>query len=239
LVALVVPCYNEEMRLPAEAFAKAKNLSIKILFVNDGSTDQTLSLLNKLSAQSPEWIQVLNLPSNHGKAEAVRQGMLLARKTFNEDFEWIGFWDADLATPLEEVPYFLEFLAISSATSFKPLMIFGVRLQRLGALIKRKSSRHYLGRIFVTIASVMLNIKSYDSQCGAKLFRAEVIEPLFREAFITRWVFDLEIMLRARSMLILECPVRHWEDVAGSKVKILRESLRVFTDLWKLRQKYL
>lgn len=239
MVALVVPCYNEEMRLPAEAFAKAKNLSLKILFVNDGSTDQTLSLLNQLSAQSPDWIQVLNLPSNQGKAEAVRQGMLMAQKAFNEDFEWIGFWDADLATPLEEVPYFLDFLAISSKNPAKHSMIFGVRLQRLGAVIKRKSSRHYLGRVFVTLASIMLNIKSYDSQCGAKLFRAEVVEPLFREAFITHWVFDLEIMLRARSLLILECPVRSWEDVAGSKVKILRESFRVFTDLWKLRKKYL
>ena len=90
-------------------------------------------------------------------------------------FEIIGYLDADLATPLEEIPYLLRFFDEEYEA------VIGSRVKRLGTQIHRKLPRHYMGRIFATLASVMLNIKAYDSQCGAKFFKLETTQFLFED----------------------------------------------------------
>jgi glycosyltransferase involved in cell wall biosynthesis len=239
LVCICIPCYNEAKRLPISHFKAlaAQRPDCSFLFVNDGSKDNTLALLNELAAGASN-LSVLNLKQNVGKAEAVRQGMLHAYATFHPDY--IGFWDADLATPREEIS---KFVAVIHENSFDA--VTGLRLMRLGARVKRSSMRHYLGRIFATVAAHILGVHVYDTQCGAKLYRATLVTELFSEKFITRWFFDVEILARYIKLFgvalaeqkIYEYPVYQWEDVGSSRLK-LKDFITVPLELLKIKRKY-
>jgi glycosyltransferase involved in cell wall biosynthesis len=234
---VIIPCFNEASRIPLDQFKRAALEGLTICFANDGSTDNTRSLLDQEFKQYPN-VFIFDAVRNHGKAEIIRSAAL---KLFERDYfkkngiTWFGFWDADLATPLAEVGHFLDYQA-SLAPQTEAL--FGSRVLRLGANIKRSAKRHYLGRLFATVAHLLVGIKSYDSQCGAKLFKVEILEKVFREPFLSKWIFDVEILLRIGEEHIVEVPVRQWIDVPGSKVKVFKESLRVFTDLLAIRRKY-
>jgi len=137
--------------------------------------------------------------------------------------ELVGYWDADLATPLEEIARFRAVLATHSRVA----LVLGARVQMLGRLVRRRPIRHYLGRIFATGVSLFLQLPIYDSQCGAKLMRNEAaLAPLFDEPFCVDWTFDVELLarlirLRGRAAAresLYELPLERWEDVAGSKV---------------------
>jgi glycosyltransferase involved in cell wall biosynthesis len=234
---IVIPCYNEESRLDIRCFRDFRNSShsITFLFVNDGSTDKTLSILESLVASDPGKFALLNLPRNWGKAEAVRQGILSA---IDSHPDYVGFWDADLATPLDAIARFLEM-----ADSQPDLeMIIGSRVKLLGRRIERRRSRHYLGRCFATAVSAVLGLEVYDTQCGAKLFRASSgTRALFQQPFSSRWIFDVEIvarLIRARKgselkppeQVIYEFPLTEWRDVPGSKLR----SSDFFRAAWEL-----
>lgn len=220
---IVVPCYNEARRLPVGKFRTFANRvhTVNFLFVDDGSTDTTLQVLKSLRDSDPESFDMHTLAKNAGKAEAVRQGLL---KSLESGPDYVGFWDADLATPLDAIIEFCDLL--DSRPNIE--MVFGARVQLLGREIRRKMVRHYLGRLFATVASLLLGVNVYDTQCGAKLFRVTPsLNPLFREPFITRWIFDVEIIARliktdashsrARDV-IYEMPLSKWQDVKGSKL---------------------
>jgi len=234
---IVVPCYNEAARLDVDAFREFRppNLSLRFLLVNDGSSDDTASVLESLRDSDPGRFIVHNLPANRGKAEAVRQGILLA---FQQRPKMVGFWDADLATPLEIIPEFCDMLAQNARLQ----IVTGARVKLLGRDIQRRPLRHYLGRIFATAASTVLGVPIYDTQCGAKLFRATAeIRTLFEQPFRTSWVFDVELLARflrnrkaeaaePATSAIYELPLTEWRDVAGSKVKP-RDFFRAFFEL--------
>ena len=186
---VVVPCYNESKRLRQEDFLDFVNQhdDIAFLFANDGSRDNTLEVLTQLCNRH-ERLLLLDIQPNGGKAEAVRKGMLHAAQQFKP--QYIAFWDADLATPLNEIPIMVEW----ADKGYDSVM--GLRLMRLGARVRRKTMRHYLGRCSATVASMMLHLPVYDTQCGAKLFRSDIVSSLFNEPFITRWLFDVEILAR-------------------------------------------
>ena len=131
-----------------------------------------------------------DMPMNSGKAEAVRAGMLMAHDAFDSDY--FGFWDADMSTPLSELNWMLEF----SGGKLQHEIVMGSRISRLGSQINRKMMRHYLGRIFATFTSIILDLKVYDTQCGAKLFSRKVVKPLFHAPFISKWFFDVELLAR-------------------------------------------
>ena len=189
---IVIPCYNEAQRLPIhafKAFAYAEHPQ-RFLFVNDGSTDGTVRVLKTLHDDDPERYALCALPRNVGKAEAVRTGVLLA---FAAGPDYIGYWDADLATPLETIPTFCTLLDAQPNLE----MVFGARVRLLGRSIERSVLRHYLGRMFATAASITLGLGIYDTQCGAKLFQASpAMQSLFQEPFLTRWLLDVEILAR-------------------------------------------
>ena len=236
---IVIPCYNEANRLDCKTFADfvINNPDIQFLFVNDGSTDNTLAVLKELSQQHQN-LKYLDLKANGGKAEAVRQGMLYA--TNNYDSEYVGFWDADLATPLWEIPNFIKIIAEKNFD-----IVTGLRLARLGAKIKRKKSRHYLGRCFATTASIALHLPVYDTQCGAKLYRSAIAKLLFEQAFITKWLFDVELLARyiqnfgtqIAEEKIYEYPLWSWEDVHGSRLKT-KDFIKGPYELWKIKKAY-
>jgi len=224
---VVIPCYDEARRLNVKAFedylSDSDHAEIRFLFVNDGSKDQTLTILERLHSKFPDRVEVLDLQPNRGKAEAVRQGMQKA--ILNGNLTFTGFWDADLATPLEEIKLIQKRLLENQSVD----MVFGARVRLLGHDIHRRLLRHYLGRCFATAASMVLRLHIYDTQCGAKLFRVNpaLVEAL-SEPFQSRWIFDVELIARFvkihhgdREVLrhkIFECPVMKWADVAGSKV---------------------
>jgi dolichyl-phosphate beta-glucosyltransferase len=232
-ICLVIPCYNEEMRLNFEEF-KAFDKNCFFLFVNDGSKDNTLELLEK---NRDDNIIVFNLEKNSGKAEAVRQGMLYIKTLpLFDEIKWVGYWDADLATPLFEV---FNFILYCNKFNVGASSIWGSRVKRLGSNILRSPKRHYLGRLFATVACQVLNLKCYDSQCGAKLFKKELIDIVFSEKFISKWIFDIEILLKLKNYNVIEYPLFEWKDISGSKVKILDVSYRTLIEIFKIRKKYL
>lgn len=242
--SVVVPCYNEASRLPIEQFREFFGRSgVRIIFVNDGSTDDTLAVLEKLREHFEGCVEVLNKSVNGGKAEAVREGILLALD--KGDSEFVGFWDADLATPLDAIQQFLDDFARHPAIE----MVFGARVKLLGRDVERRAMRHYLGRMFATVVSVVLRLPIYDTQCGAKLFRVTPhLRSLFGTPFISRWIFDVEllaryILARKRDMpavqrSIYEQPLQTWHDVAGSKVRP-RDFVRAFVEVGHIYLKYL
>ena len=160
---------------------------IHFIFVNDGSRDATLDVLNGLHARLPGSTHILDCARNGGKAEAVRQGLALALSQLHPRVT--GFWDADLATPLEAIP---ELLSVFDEQP-EILMVFGARVKLLGRRVERLAVRHYLGRVFATVVSNILRMPIYDTQCGAKLFRStpELAQAL-TTPFLSRWIFDVE-----------------------------------------------
>jgi glycosyltransferase involved in cell wall biosynthesis len=234
---LVVPCYNEAQRLDGQPFLRlvAARRELKVLFVDDGSTDRTGMILADIASGGGERIAVLTLPRNHGKAEAVRHGVLAA---LNEGPEMIGYWDADLSTPLSALREFVDVLDLHQEID----IVMGARVQLLGRHIERKMLRHYTGRLFATAASIALRLPVYDTQCGAKVFRVtEATRQAFSAPFPSPWVMDVELLARYMAGVgrgtaesrIYEVPLHEWRDVAGSKLR-LRHAWRAFLRLWTI-----
>jgi glycosyltransferase involved in cell wall biosynthesis len=223
---VVVPCYNEARRLNMRLIQDfgRRSESVELLFVNDGSRDETLELLAHLHQTNPRSFKVLHLAVNGGKAEAVRQGVLTALAT---GADYIGFWDADLATPLADIPNFCRVLDEHPEVE----IVIGTRLPLLGHRIERRPLRRMLGRVFARTASLALGVRIVDTQCGAKLFRVTPrLHSLFARPFLTRWIFDVELFARVEqqshaasrsslSKVLYEYPLDAWRDVAGSTLK--------------------
>lgn len=244
-VSLVVPCYNEAHRLNTAVFRQflEENATTRLLFVDDGSSDETFQVLEDLRRGNEGQAQVLRCEHNRGKAEAVRVGVMTALDHYEQDM--IGYWDADLATPLEAVDDFLCILDRHPDVE----MIFGARVKLLGRQVERQAVRHYLGRIFATTVSTALGLAIYDTQCGAKLFRVTpALRQAFAEPFLSKWVFDVEIIARFLSFYrgdrkrmeraIYEFPLQAWEDVRGSKVRP-KDFFTAFWDVVRIYRKYL
>jgi dolichyl-phosphate beta-glucosyltransferase len=221
---IVIPCYNEATRLPTEALASYLDSrpQMRFVLVDDGSTDGTFDLLTAFAAGRPASACVLRLSRNSGKAEAVRQGVLAA---LDEGVEFVGYWDADLATPLHYIDVFLEQMNKSDA-----VVVFGSRVRLLGRRVERSAVRHYIGRGFATIAGLALKIPVYDTQCGAKLFRASAgMRAVFETRFELGWTFDVELFARLLGLArrsgvdperqFVEWPLEEWRDAPGSKLK--------------------
>lgn len=231
---IVVPCCNEERRLDVLRFGTlADSGRVRLLFVDDGSTDGTLALLEGLADAHAD-ADVLRMPRNVGKAEAVRRGLLEGLRSAPPI---LGYYDADLATPPDELLRLIHLLESRRDLEF----VSAARVVLLGRRIQRRSLRHYLGRVFATLASLFLRIPVYDTQCGAKAFRTS---PALREAiavpFRSTWVFDVELIGRLLGgtqtvapvplAAFEEMPLREWRDVSGSRLR-LRDMAKAFVDL--------
>jgi glycosyltransferase involved in cell wall biosynthesis len=243
-LVLVVPCFNEERRLRPEAFKAfaASRPEVRLLFVDDGSTDGTLAILEGLRAEAPGPVDLARLPANQGKAAAVREGILAGLRL---EPRLIGFWDADLSTPLSAVD---DFLALADKRPDVDIML-GSRVMLMGRDIRREAWRHYLGRVFATGVSLSLGLPVYDTQCGAKVLRAnEATAALFAAPFHSPWIFDVEMLARylalpagpgepARRDRIYELAVPVWHHVPGSKLRAA-DFLRAAFELLYIHRKY-
>ncbi len=238
---IIIPCFNESSRLNVDsfkAFLKNDKTGCDLLFVNDGSMDNTIQVITDIKDNFTENCFILNLEKNVGKAEAIRQGIL--KMTTTCTYKYVVYLDADLATPFSEV-----LLMIYTAEQNRNLwLILCSRWKRLGSNIIRKRKRHLLGRVFATFASIILKLPVYDTQCGAKLIRADIASLIFSEPFITSWLFDIELIARIRNLnknnieqLLFEHGVMQWHDVDGSKLKLLH-MFKVPYQLFKIHLKY-
>jgi dolichyl-phosphate beta-glucosyltransferase len=239
--AIIVPCYNEELRFIA--FVR-EHAHIDFMFVDDGSTDATRLKLQELCASVPARMQLLAFDANQGKAETVRQGVISALEA---GYGLIGYWDSDLSTPLDAIPRFIGLF-----DNQRIQLVMGSRIKLLGRRIERRALRHYIGRAFATFASIVLGLGVYDTQCGAKLFRStEALRTVFSRPFSSRWVFDVEVLARLLALEkkgklpadtvtngVIEYPLEEWTDIPGSKIRFV-DAVRVPFDLlriyWHLR----
>ncbi len=234
-LGIVIPCYNEENRLDVNAllhFLQAEE-DVLICLVNDGSHDGTRRLIDALAEDSSKII-ALNLPKNVGKAEATRQGVLCLMQ---HACDYISFLDADFAVSLPE---------IKRLTTLKTTkIVFGSRIKKMGNYIVRSPYRHYSGRVVATFIGIITKLPVYDSQCGAKIFDKDIILPIFSEPFYSKWLFDVEILLRYRNAFgqektledIEEIPVKEWIEKKGSKLKLI-DFFNVPIHLYKIHAKY-
>ncbi|MDX6746009.1 response regulator [Polaribacter sp. PL03] len=239
-VGVVIPCYNEEERLLSKEFTDYidKNSGYHLCFVNDGSKDKTLEVLNNLRKGREDFITVYDCEKNGGKAEAVRQGMLYMAK--QEDLDYIGFLDADLSTDLAD---FNDLVTTIENSDYK--IVSGSRISRMGANITKESARKVISMSINFIIRKILSMDFKDTQCGAKIFHKDVIDVSFKEKFVTQWIFDVEIFRRitlhygldkAKQMLC-EQPLKRWIHADGSKLS-MKDSVKIVGQLGQIAWYY-
>jgi dolichyl-phosphate beta-glucosyltransferase len=230
---IIIPCYNEAARLPlGEIQELVDQTNAYLILVNDGSVDDTQATLQGLADTLGDRAEILDLPANVGKGEAVRLGFLRA---IDRDADILGFVDADMATPANEVLRLIKQLVEHDLDA-----VFGSRVALLGHQISRSAVRHYLGRIFATAASLTLSLDIYDTQCGAKFFKnSPNLVATVSSPFSSRWAFDVELIGRLGILAgpdkFREIPLRRWADKGGSKMS-LTAMLTTFLSLISIRR---
>lgn len=228
-LSIIIPCFNEEKRLLARfpgayKFFNDHFSSYELIFVNDGSSDQTEKILKKIASEVSH-VKVVSYAINRGKGYAISQGVKSAQG------EIVGYMDADFSISLQEVEPFISL--IRSGVD----IVIADRSDRESS-IKNKPNilRRFLGNSLGLFNRVMLDLGSIqDSQCGFKFFKGNVAKKLFSTLTVYRWLFDMEILLKARSenLKIIKKPVL-WEDVKNSKVSIFKDLPSVTKDLLKI-----
>jgi dolichyl-phosphate beta-glucosyltransferase len=236
---IIVPCYNEAKRIPTPAFNNflSKDFDTQILFVNDGSTDDTAEVLQKFRTLYPKQVEVLNLEKNLGKGNAVRMGIQNA--LHHTDCTVFGFLDADLSTSLE------EWIALTQLITDKTEFVFGSRFKKIDNSIERKWFRFVVGRFIATAISKALNLAVYDTQCGCKLFSRNATQLAFASPFISPWLFDVELFFRLKNHYgtatfkakSMEIPLKNWTHQEDSKIK-WTYGFTMWFDLFKIKRAY-
>ena len=231
LVSVVIPAYNEATRLGDTLGAAvgylSRGVAAELIVVDDGSTDDTAAVAERvLGASAAVPWRVLRSDVNRGKGHAVRTGLLAARAPVGV------FSDADLSTPIEELPKVVEPIARGHYE-----VVFGSRaLDRTLIGARQPLYRDRAGRLFNVALRRATGIPYKDTQCGFKAFRLSVCRPILEAAAVDRFGFDLEWLFVAHraGLRLKEVPVR-WNHHDGSKVNLLRDGPRMLADILKVR----
>lgn len=224
--AIIVPCFNERARFPNTAADLARECpGARIVAVDDGSQEP-------LREEDAPGVIRLAYPDNRGKGHAVRHGWDWVAANHPE-VELLAFADADGAVPAREIARLLRIMQQSPQIS----LLAAARVAMLGRLVERHPHRHYLGRIFATFSSILLDLPAYDTQCGCKWVRRSAYLSVRNRLTIDGFAFDVELIAQ-----ILRCgghvqeePV-DWVEQGGSKVGLLRDGMRMAADLIRLRK---
>lgn len=243
---IIIPCYNEVDRLHLEVFLNfaRQHPNISFVFVDDGSKDLTITLLCGAMAALPLQIDVLMMARNAGKAEAVRHGLKFAAKRGDK---YIGFLDADLATPLNAINDFIS--VVDRLDNID--VVFGSRSGGLGRRVYRDFHRKLISLVCATMGRMATGLALKDTQCGAKLFRntPHLINCL-DAPFTAGWLFDVELFLRISDpekktrKNFFEYPVLEWTEIPGSNIKlsdVIKGGLSMTSlilNQWKIRAKF-
>jgi dolichyl-phosphate beta-glucosyltransferase len=228
-LAVVVPAYNEQGRISPtlarlDEYLKAQPYTSKVAVVSDGSTDLTAKIVTEFAATHAGFELVDSQP-NRGKGFVVRKGML------ETEAEWLLFSDADLAAPIEEVEKLWR--AVEKGV---PIAIGSRPLKESSLEIRQPWYREMAGRSFNLAVQLFAVRGIKDTQCGFKLFRQDVARDVFQRCKLDGFGFDFEALMIARDLgyEIAEVPIR-WSHQEGSKVNMLRDGLRMLSELVKLR----
>jgi dolichyl-phosphate beta-glucosyltransferase len=230
---VAIPCFNEAARIGDTVrvtldYLASESPEAELIVVNDGSTDATTTIVRKALAGARVQTQFLENFPNRGKGAAVRSGLLAATKP-------IGlFFDADLSTPLSEIPKLIAPIANGDVD-----LAFGSRaLDRRLIGIHQPWRREQAGRVFNLLVRLATGMPFWDTQCGFKAFRLEICRPILEKAQTIGFAFDVELLFLAyRARLRLrEIPVR-WNHAEGSKVRVVRDSLAMLREVIALRIK--
>lgn len=233
-ITIIIPFYNEVKRVKHDCFMEIFNAfpHYNFVLVDDGSSDRTIEILEEFKSKFSS-VKVLKLDKNVGKAEAIRSAVLSL-----SDADFIAYYDADLATPFSELDRLIQFSF--QYPNYK--MIMGARIKLIGNSVKRSLKRHYFGRIFATIVSqFILKVAVYDTQCGAKVVDYETAKLIFEKPFISKWLFDVELLKRLQKIhnlkeAVKEIPLEKWEEIGNSKIKVgdfIRIPFQLFQIYWK------
>jgi glycosyltransferase involved in cell wall biosynthesis len=230
-LSIVVPAYNEALRLPPTMAALAEffrgfTRSYEVLIVVEGSTDGTLEIAAGLAAQQAHF-QVIDNGPQRGKGHAVREGMRRARG------EIVFYMDADLSVPLAEVPAFLRRFEERPDAD----VLVGNRQHAESRITRRQSAlREGMGQLFNRILQSLALVALRDTQCGFKAFRRDACREIFARQTIDGFAFDVEVLLLAERLgfKVEDRPVE-WINSPESKVRIVSDSLRMLRDAWSIR----
>jgi glycosyltransferase involved in cell wall biosynthesis len=231
--SVVIPAYNEGARLGYTirqtcAYLAREAPKAELIVVNDGSTDDTSDIAREAMADAQIKTLLMKMSPNHGKGAAVRKGLLTSTRPI------AIFFDADLSTPLEEIPKIVQPIATSDVD-----LVFGSR-----ALDRRLIGRHQSwrreqgGRVFNLLVRLVAGLPYWDTQCGFKAFRMDVCKEIIEAGEIDGFAFDVELLYLAKKagLRLREVPVR-WNHVEGSKINLVHDSIRMFREVLALRRR--
>jgi len=227
-ISIVIPSFNEELRLPASlekiaAYVREKRPNTEVLVVDDGSMDKTAAVAESWKDRI-RGLRVLSNGQNRGKGFSVKHGAQEARG------EIVLFTDADLSAPIEEGEKLFE--ALTSCD----VAIGSRAVDRSLIEVHESPFREFAGIVFNRLVRITLRLPFVDTQCGFKAFRRQRCQEIFEQQTIERFGFDPELLYlaRHRGLRIREVPVR-WAHSPATKVSMLRDSLQMFLDVFRIR----
>ena len=236
MVHLVIPCFQESSRVGPfiedlkRVFAGDEGL--RILLVDDGSPAEEqkrfLEVVDPLIKDGQLFLPPLILPDNIGKGGAIYAGWATS-----DTADWLAFVDADGSCSAQETKRLIEIARQQS----EPISIFASRVKMLGHHVERHFKRHLVGRVYATLVSELLNIEVYDSQCGLKIIHGAAYREIAKRLTIEGFAFDVDLLVHLLDAghKIKEEPI-DWHDTPGGKIRLLRDSWRMFRDVLKIRR---
>jgi dolichyl-phosphate beta-glucosyltransferase len=229
VLSVVVPCFNEEQRLPRtveqiEGYLDAKKTPYELILVDDGSTDGTRRVMDAAAARH-NGVRIEVLPHNRGKGRALAAGVSVAKG------DQILVTDADLSTPIEELDKLEASLHDGAGIAIASRALRGSRVE-----VSQPIYRVLMGKGFNLIVQALLLPGIWDTQCGFKLFRGDVAHSVFGDLITDGFGYDPEVLYRARKqgVKIVEVPVV-WRNSAPTKVSAVRSSLDMLRHVIRLR----
>ncbi|MBN1317383.1 MAG: glycosyltransferase family 2 protein [Anaerolineales bacterium] len=236
LLSIIIPAHNEENRLPESldkinAFLSQQTYTCEIIVVENGSSDDTIGVVERFAAEKP-YIKLI-VVDTRGKGLAVKSGMLAAQG----DFRFIC--DTDLSMPIEEIAKFLP-ADRGAGTCLESFDVAIGSREAFGAVrYDEPWHRHFMGRVLNAIIKIFAVRGFEDTQCGFKMFSRAAAEDLFRVQTLSGIGFDIELLFVAkkRGYTILEIPI-NWYFNPDSRMRLVRDSLTALLEIYKIRRNW-
>ena len=227
--SIVIPAYNESARIPATlrtvlTYVHAKGWEVEVIVVNDGSSDETVEVVNNFAKTAPE-VRLIENPGNHGKGYSVRHGLLQARG------EVVMFTDSDLSAPIEEAELLFAVIAAGADIAIGSRWLESERQTHRQPLY-----RQFFGRCFNAVTRAVMGLRFADTQCGFKAFTRAAAQTVFQLQTIEGWGFDPEILFIAlkRGYKIVEVPVS-WAHDERTRMSYLKDGVKMLEEIAIIR----